>query len=328
MKEEEIIKLAKEKGIISGPPLGYFIEGYNAASEPVKPVEGETETKTKEQIQRLAESSWEKDANTRPDTPCNPHAFTYGYYHGYREAEKQPVKQEGETILPPRMTKEQRDSIASRMGKSESIKQEDEREKPTECFAEQRGDGEYCIFPACHCVLKQKDEIITHNIKLFGKDMILKERVLPEAKDVTPIDKLIQWMDLNYGHVGHSEVQAKAIELSLDETLNQKEINERKAYNNYVNEWEHQDKWKTIEETRIPPEDLHLTEVLFESGEIRDYLQPDWPFALATHWRYKKQPNLTFEQYLKLLGIDNNHAEGVTIWDTLKHNGYKIVKYK
>ena len=33
----------------------------------------------------------------------------------------------------------------------------------------------------------------------------------------TAIDKLIEWMDLNYGHVGHSEVQAMAIQLALEE---------------------------------------------------------------------------------------------------------------
>jgi hypothetical protein len=37
------------------------------------------------------------------------------------------------------------------------------------------------------------------------------------ALNQTPIQKLIEWMDLNYGHVSHSEVQAMAIQLDNED---------------------------------------------------------------------------------------------------------------
>jgi len=52
---------------------------------------------------------------------------------------------------------------------------------------------------------------------------------------------------------------------------------------------------------------------------------------IGTYWKALAEKNyqqLTFEDYLKLLGVDNTHAVAVTIWDTFEHHGLLILSLK
>jgi hypothetical protein len=50
-------------------------------------------------------------------------------------------------------------------------------------------------------------------------------------------------------------------------------------------------------------------------------------YLLKNGYIKEHKPNqLTFDQYLQIMGVDNNNATAVTIWKTLEQNGYYITK--